>query len=180
MALTLQEMDVPARSWQGWQVPVKTTSAHSSARIEETQVITSWPNLAKNEGCGCGGFQGFRPKDASQHWGAVDLIQLPLPLPRPLMRNAVIFIQRRRGLHNRSTHRRKGTQAGQNQLEEMLELASLGAKVLQTCSVELAMRYKGKLRVLSSFEEPSDTGTLVCDEEKSWNQCGLWHRLFPR
>ena len=51
--------------------------------------------------------------------------------------------------------------------EEMLELASLGAKVLQTRSVELAMRYKVKLRVLSSFEEPSDTaGTLVCDEEE--------------
>ncbi|MEP5154843.1 aspartate kinase, partial [Planktotalea sp.] len=51
--------------------------------------------------------------------------------------------------------------------EEMLELASLGAKVLQTRSVELAMRYKVKLRVLSSFEEQSDTaGTLVCDEEE--------------
>jgi aspartate kinase len=50
--------------------------------------------------------------------------------------------------------------------EEMLELASLGAKVLQTRSVELAMRYKVKLRVLSSFEEQSDeAGTLVCDEE---------------
>ena len=50
--------------------------------------------------------------------------------------------------------------------EEMLELASLGAKVLQTRSVELAMRYKVRLRVLSSFEEQSDTaGTLVCDEE---------------
>ena len=52
-------------------------------------------------------------------------------------------------------------------LEEMLELASLGAKVLQTRSVELAMRYKVRLRVLSSFEEPSeDAGTLVCDEEE--------------
>ncbi|MEO1705522.1 MAG: aspartate kinase, partial [Pseudomonadota bacterium] len=51
--------------------------------------------------------------------------------------------------------------------EEMLELASLGAKVLQTRSVELAMRYKVKLRVLSSFEEMSDeAGTLVCDEEE--------------
>ena len=51
--------------------------------------------------------------------------------------------------------------------EEMLELASLGAKVLQTRSVELAMRYKVKLRVLSSFEEQSDTaGTLVCDEDE--------------
>ena len=51
--------------------------------------------------------------------------------------------------------------------EEMLELASLGAKVLQTRSVELAMRYKVKLRVLSSFEEQSDeAGTLVCDEEE--------------
>jgi len=49
----------------------------------------------------------------------------------------------------------------------MLELASLGAKVLQTRSVELAMRYKVRLRVLSSFEEPSDSaGTLVCDEEE--------------
>ena len=51
--------------------------------------------------------------------------------------------------------------------EEMLELASLGAKVLQTRSVELAMRYRVKLRVLSSFEEPSETaGTLVCSEEE--------------
>ena len=94
MALTLQEMDVPARSWQGWQVPVKTTSAHSSARIEE---IPSDNIMAKfGEGMKVAvvaGFKGSRPKAASQHWDAVDLIQLPLPLPRPLMRNAVIFIQ---------------------------------------------------------------------------------------
>jgi aspartate kinase len=47
MALTLQEMDVPARSWQGWQVPVMTTSAHSSARIEEIPTSTSTPSLAR-------------------------------------------------------------------------------------------------------------------------------------
>jgi aspartate kinase len=53
--------------------------------------------------------------------------------------------------------------------EEMLELASLGAKVLQTRSVELAMRYNVRLRVLSSFEEQSDdAGTLVCARRKSW------------
>jgi aspartate kinase len=61
----------------------------------------------------------------------------------------------------------QGAQADRIAFEEMLELASLGAKVLQTRSVELAMRYKVRLRVLSSFEDTDETsGTLVCDEEE--------------
>ena len=169
MALTLQEMDIPARSWQGWQIPVHTSSSHSSARIE------SISSLAINEKFEQGmkvavvaGFQGISNENriATLGRGGSDTTAVAF---------AAAFDAERCDIYTDvdgvyTTDPRicdKAKKLDKISYEEMLELASLGAKVLQTRSVEMAMRFKVKLRVLSSFEEPSEkVGTLVCDEEE--------------
>jgi len=168
MALRLQEMDVPARSWQGWQVPVKTTSAHSSARIEE--IPPENINAKFGEGMRVAvvaGFQGVSPEGRITTLGRGGSDTTAVAFAAAFEAERCDIYTDVDGVY--TTDPRIATKArklDRISYEEMLELASLGAKVLQTRSVELAMRYKVKLRVLSSFEEPSDdAGTLVCDEE---------------
>ncbi|MGJ8605028.1 MAG: aspartate kinase [Marivita sp.] len=168
MALTLQEMDVPARSWQGWQVPVKTTSAHSSARIEDIPP----ENITRKFGEGMrvavvAGFQGISPEGRITTLGRGGSDTTAVAFAAAFGAERCDIYTDVDGVY--TTDPRicdKARKLDRIAFEEMLELASLGAKVLQTRSVELAMRYKVKLRVLSSFEEQSDdAGTLVCDEE---------------
>ena len=169
MAMTLQEMEVPARSWQGWQVPVKTTSAHSAARIED---IPTDNILAKfDEGMKVAvvaGFQGISPdgRITTLGRGGSDTTAVAFAAAFDALRCDIYTDVD--GVYTTDPRiADKARKLDKIAFEEMLELASLGAKVLQTRSVELAMRYKVKLRVLSSFEEMSDdAGTLVCDEEE--------------
>ncbi|MGY9047357.1 MAG: aspartate kinase [Rhodobacterales bacterium] len=168
MALTLQEMDIPARSWQGWQVPLKTTSAHSSARIEE--IPTDNINRKFGEGMQVAvvaGFQGISPEGRITTLGRGGSDTTAVAFAAAFDAERCDIYTDVDGVY--TTDPRvcdKARKMDRIAFEEMLELASLGAKVLQTRSVELAMRYKVRLRVLSSFEEPSDNaGTLVCDEE---------------
>jgi len=169
MALRLQEMDIPARSWQGWQVPVKTTSAHSSARIEE--IPTDNINAKFGEGMRVAvvaGFQGISPEGRITTLGRGGSDTTAVAFAAAFDAERCDIFTDVDGVY--TTDPRivaKARKLDKISFEEMLELASLGAKVLQTRSVELAMRYKVRLRVLSSFEEPSDiAGTLVCDEEE--------------
>lgn len=169
MALRLQEMDIPARSWQGWQVPVKTTSAHSSARIEE--IPSDNINAKFAEGMRVAvvaGFQGVSPEGRITTLGRGGSDTTAVAFAAAFGAERCDIFTDVDGVY--TTDPRivsKARKLDKISFEEMLELASLGAKVLQTRSVELAMRYKVRLRVLSSFEEPSDTaGTLVCDEEE--------------
>ena len=168
MALTLQEMDIPARSWQGWQVPVKTTSAHSSARIEDIPT----DNITRKFGEGMkvavvAGFQGISPEGRITTLGRGGSDTTAVAFAAAFSAERCDIYTDVDGVY--TTDPRicdKARKLDRIAFEEMLELASLGAKVLQTRSVELAMRYKVKLRVLSSFEEQSDdAGTLVCAEE---------------
>ena len=168
MALVLQEMDVPARSWQGWQVPVMTTSAHSSARIEEIPT----ENLATkfDEGMKVAivaGFQGISPEGRITTLGRGGSDTTAVAFAAAFNAERCDIYTDVDGVYTTDPRiTKKARKLDRIAFEEMLELASLGAKVLQTRSVELAMRYKVKLRVLSSFEEQSDdAGTLVCDEE---------------
>ncbi|WP_282076574.1 aspartate kinase [Epibacterium ulvae] len=169
MALTLQEMGVPARSWQGWQVPLKTDSAHSQARIEE--IPTDNLNGRFDEGMKVAvvaGFQGISPEGRITTLGRGGSDTTAVAFAAAFGAERCDIYTDVDGVY--TTDPRICTKARKLDkiaFEEMLELASLGAKVLQTRSVELAMRYKVKLRVLSSFEEQSDeAGTLVCDEEE--------------
>ena len=169
MALTLQEMDVPARSWQGWQVPVKTTSAHSAARIEEIPADNINAKFAEGMRVAVvAGFQGVSPEGRITTLGRGGSDTTAVAFAAAFDAERCDIYTDVDGVY--TTDPRVSTKARKLDkiaFEEMLELASLGAKVLQTRSVELAMRYKVKLRVLSSFEEQSDdAGTLVCDEEE--------------
>ncbi len=169
MALRLQEMDIPARSWQGWQVPVKTTSAHSSARIEE--IPTDNINAKFGEGMKVAvvaGFQGVSPEGRITTLGRGGSDTTAVAFAAAFGAERCDIYTDVDGVYTTDPRiTSKARKLDKISFEEMLELASLGAKVLQTRSVELAMRFKVRLRVLSSFEEPSDeAGTLVCDEEE--------------
>lgn len=169
MALTLQEMDIPARSWQGWQVPVKTTSAHSAARIEEIPPENINAKFAEGMKVAVvAGFQGVSPEGRITTLGRGGSDTTAVAFAAAFGAERCDIYTDVDGVY--TTDPRicsKARKLDKIAFEEMLELASLGAKVLQTRSVELAMRYKVKLRVLSSFEEQSDeAGTLVCDEDE--------------
>ena len=169
MALRLQEMDIPARSWQGWQVPVKTTSAHSSARIEE--IPSDNINAKFAEGMKVAvvaGFQGVSPEGRITTLGRGGSDTTAVAFAAAFYADRCDIYTDVDGVYTTDPRiTDKARKLDKISFEEMLELASLGAKVLQTRSVELAMRFKVRLRVLSSFEEPSDdAGTLVCDEEE--------------
>ncbi|WP_368187106.1 aspartate kinase [Aestuariibius sp. HNIBRBA575] len=173
MALTLQEMDVPARSWQGWQVPLLTTSAHSSARIEEIQ--TDNINAKFGEGMRVAvvaGFQGLSPEGRITTLGRGGSDTTAVAFAAAFEAERCDIYTDVDGVYTTDPRIcEKARKLDKIAFEEMLELASLGAKVLQTRSVELAMKYKVRLRVLSSFEEQSDeAGTLVCDEEEIMEQ----------
>jgi len=169
MALTLQEMDVPARSWQGWQVPVKTTSAHSSARIEEIPTENIKAKFAEGMRVAVvAGFQGVSPEGRITTLGRGGSDTTAVAFAAAFEAERCDIYTDVDGVYTTDPRvSAKARKLDKIAFEEMLELASLGAKVLQTRSVELAMRYHVKLRVLSSFEEQSDAaGTLVCDEEE--------------
>lgn len=169
MALRLQEMGVMARSWQGWQVPINTTSAHGSARF----VSIPHENIDRKFAEGMkvavvAGFQGLSAEGRITTLGRGGSDTTAVAFAAAFGAERCDIYTDVDGVY--TTDPRicsKARKLDKIAFEEMLELASLGAKVLQTRSVELAMRYKVRLRVLSSFEEQSDTaGTLVCDEEE--------------
>ena len=169
MALTLQEMDVPARSWQGWQVPLLTSSAHGAARIEDIPRHNIDQKFAEGMKVAVvAGFQGISPEGRITTLGRGGSDTTAVAFAAAFAAERCDIYTDVDGVYTtdpRITH--KARRLEKIAFEEMLELASLGAKVLQTRSVELAMRYKVRLRVLSSFEETDETsGTLVCDEEE--------------
>ena len=168
MALTLQEMDVPARSWQGWQVPLETTSAHGAARIE--RIPTDNINAKFTEGMRVAvvaGFQGISPEGRITTLGRGGSDTSAVAFAAAFAAERCDIYTDVDGVYTTDPRiSPRARKLDRIAFEEMLELASLGAKVLQTRSVELAMRYNVKLRVLSSFEEQSDeAGTLVVGEE---------------
>lgn len=169
MALTLQEMDIPARSWQGWQVPVKTTSAHASARIEEIPTNNIMAKFGEGMKVAVvAGFQGISPEGRITTLGRGGSDTTAVAFAAAFDAERCDIYTDVDGVYTTDPRiTNKARKLEKISFEEMLELASLGAKVLQTRSVELAMRYKVRLRVLSSFEEMDDSaGTLVCDEEE--------------
>ena len=168
MALRLQEMEIPARSWQGWQVPVQTTSAHSAARIEAIPPERILAKFAEGmQVAVVAGFQGISPEGRITTLGRGGSDTTAVAFAAAFGAERCDIYTDVDGVY--TTDPRicsKARRLDRIAFEEMLELASLGAKVLQTRSVELAMRYKVRLRVLSSFGEMGeDAGTLVCDED---------------
>ncbi|MGB0411119.1 MAG: aspartate kinase [Pikeienuella sp.] len=165
MSLVLQEMGVPARSWLGWQVPVKTTAAHGAARI--TDIDTTLLDQKFGEGLHAviAGFQGLSDEGRITTLGRGGSDTTAVAFAAALGAERCDIYTDVDGVYTTDPRiESRARKLDKISFEEMLELASLGAKVLQTRSVELAMQRKVKLMVRSSFSD--DPGTLVCDEEE--------------
>ncbi len=168
MALTLQEMGVPARSWQGWQVPIVTTGQHGAARFVEIPREAIDRKFAEGMKVAVvAGFQGVTREGriTTLGRGGSDTTAVAFAAAFGALRCDIYTDVD--GVYTTDPRiSGKARKLDRIAYEEMLELASLGAKVLQTRSVELAMRYKVPVRVLSSFTPGrASGGTIVCDEE---------------
>jgi aspartate kinase len=179
LAIVLQSLGIPARSWQGWQIPIVTDNAHGAARIKEIPGARVRERLEQGEVAVITGFQGIDPErnrvstlgrggsDTSAVAVAAavkaDLCDIYTDVDGVYTADPRI-VPRASRLHKVS-------------YEEMLEMASLGSKVLQTRSVELAMVHRMPVRVLSSFVAPEaleavkagtwdGIGTIICDEDE--------------
>ena len=172
MAIVLQEQGIPARSWAGWQVPVRTDGVHAAARITGVDAEELRKRLEQGQVAVITGFQGIGPDQRLTTLGRGGSDTSAVAIAAALEARCEIYSDVD-GIY--TTDPRIVPEAhklARVSYEEMLELASLGAKVLQTRSVELAMVYGVQLRVRSSFEAADaqadgdgEPGTLVCDEE---------------
>ena len=179
LALALQDMGLKARSWTGWQIPVKTSAAHGSARILDIPGDGILAGLNGGEVAVVTGFQGIEPDEnriSTLGRGGSDTSAVALAVA--LKADVCDIYTDVDGVY--TTDPRivpKARRLPKISYEEMLEMASLGSKVLQTRSVELAMVYRVRTRVLSSFVAPEamqpvdmnkleNIGTIVCDEDE--------------
>ena len=179
-AIVLQSIGIQARSWQGWQIPVLTNAAHGAARIAGIEADAIKQRLVSGEVAVVTGFQGIEPERnriSTLGRGGSDTSAVALAIA--LEADVCDIYTDVDGVY--TTDPRivpKAKRLPKVSYEEMLEMASLGSKVLQTRSVELAMVYRMRTRVLSSFVAPEaiepvrggarwqDIGTIVCDEEE--------------
>jgi aspartate kinase len=170
LAIVLQDMGLKARSWQGWQVPILASEAHGSARIldiDGTGILRAFEE--RREVAVVSGFQGVhQPTGRIATLGRGGSDTSAVALAAALQAERCDIYTDVDGVY--TTDPRIVTKArrlDRVSFEEMLEMASLGAKVLQVRSVELAMVHKVPTYVRSSFDDPADpkAGTLICDEE---------------
>jgi aspartate kinase len=170
LAMTLRNLGHDARSWLGWQVPILTDDAHGKARIDEVAPEKLEASLAAGEIPVVAGFQGVdrQGRLATLGRGAGDLSAVAVAAA--LRADRCDIYTDVDGVYTTDPRiEARARRLPKISYEEMLEMASLGARVLQSRSVELAMSQRVPLRVLSSFAEPGSTdnaGTIVCDEEE--------------
>jgi aspartate kinase len=169
LALALRAMGVPARSWQGWQIRVASSDAHGSARIDGIDASAVAASIDAGEVAVIPGFQGVTAEDriTTLGRGGSDTSAVAVAAALDAMRCDIYTDVD--GVYTTDPRMvPKAQRLEKISYEEMLEMASLGAKVLQTRSVELAMAKRVPVRVLSSFVEPGEPnpGTLVCDEDE--------------
>lgn len=179
LAIVLQSMGYKARSWTGWQIPIKTSAAHGAARILDIPGDAIRARLDAGEIAVVTGFQGIEENEnrvSTLGRGGSDTSAVAMAVA--LQADVCDIYTDVDGVY--TTDPRivpKARRLPKVSYEEMLEMASLGSKVLQTRSVELAMVYKVRTRVLSSFVAPDamkpfrtgsieDIGTIVCDEDE--------------
>ena len=168
LALALRQLGIPARSWQNWQIPVRTDSSHSRARIEDVDSVSLGDAIDSGEVAVIPGFQGVTAGNRITTLGRGGSDTSAVAIAAALQAESCDIYTDVDGVY--TTDPRivaKARRLERISFEEMLEMASLGAKVLQTRSVELAMAKHIPIRVLSSFVEPGapNPGTIVCDEE---------------
>jgi aspartate kinase len=169
LAMTLRNMGLPARSWMGWQIPIIADDAHGKSRIDDIQPEKLAAAMDAGEVAVIAGFQGVTRdgRIATLGRGGSDTSAVAVAAALGAACDIYTDVD---GVYTTDPRiESKARKLGKISYEEMLEMASLGAKVLQTRSVELAMAYHVPVRVLSSFVEPGEApgqGTIVCDEEE--------------
>ncbi|TAL30429.1 aspartate kinase [Phenylobacterium sp.] len=169
LAMTLRNMGLRARSWMGWQVPIIADDAHGKARIDDIPPEKLAAAMDDGEIAVIAGFQGVTRdgRIATLGRGGSDTSAVAVAAA---VGGACDIYTDVDGVYTTDPRiESKARKLAKISYEEMLEMASLGAKVLQTRSVELAMAYHVPVRVLSSFVEPGEApgqGTIVCDEEE--------------
>jgi aspartate kinase len=170
LAIALQDMGIDARSWQGWQIPLRTDRAHSKARIADIPGTELIRRMETGQVAVVAGFQGIADDNRITTLGRGGSDTSAVALAAALKAERCDIYTDVDGVY--TTDPRIVPQArklAKITYEEMLELASVGAKVLQTRSVELAMNERVRVRVLSSFTDTlpgEETGTLVVDEDE--------------
>jgi aspartate kinase len=169
MAIALQKLEIDARSWQGWQVPILCSEAHGKARIEDIDASKMLRHLGRGQVAVLAGFQGVTERQRIATLGRGGSDTTAVALAAALGADRCDIYTDVDGVYTTDPRIAKSAKKiNKISYEEMLELASLGAKVLQTRSVEMAYKRDIPIQVLSSFDEAigSDLpGTLVTREE---------------
>jgi len=170
LAMTLRNMGTPARSWMGWQIPILTDDAHGRARIEDIPPAKLGEALDQGEVAVIAGFQGVTRAGRLSTLGRGGSDTTAVAIAAALGAVRCDIYTDVDGVYTTDPRiEAKARRLARISYEEMLEMASLGAKVLHTRSVEMAMAHGVPVRVLSSFSDPAlglDQGTIVCDEEE--------------
>jgi aspartate kinase len=165
MALALQDLGVAARSWLGWQIPLHTDDVHGKARIETIETAEIERRFSKGEVAVVAGFQGVGPRERITTLGRGGSDTSAVAMAAALKADRCDIFTDVDGVY--TTDPRivaKARKLSRITYEEMLEMASQGARVLQTRSVAMAMNHGVRLQVLSSFAD--SPGTLVVDEDE--------------
>ena len=173
LAIALRRREVKARSWQGWQIPLQTDGAHASARIKGIETLAFADSISKGSVGVVAGFQGINPDGRVSTLGRGGSDTSAVALAVALNADRCDIYTDVDGVY--TTDPRivpEARRLNRIAFEEMLELASQGAKVLQTRSVELAMNNNLPIRVLTSFadEGQENPGTIVCAEDETMEE----------
>ncbi len=176
LAIALQTAGVEARSWQGWQLPIRTDSAHGAARITEICGDELIARFGKGQVAVISGFQGLGPDNRIATLGRGGSDTSAVAIAAAIKADRCDIYTDVDGVYTTDPRiEPKARRLAKISFEEMLEMASLGAKVLQVRSVELAMVHRVRTFVRSSFDDPDDPrlagladppGTLICDEDE--------------
>ncbi|HEV2550281.1 MAG TPA: aspartate kinase [Stellaceae bacterium] len=165
LALALQNLGVNARSWMGWQIPIRTDAMHGKARIGEIASAELIRRMREGQVAVVAGFQGIGPDNRVTTLGRGGSDTSAVALAAALEADRCDIFTDVDGVYTSDPRIvAKARKLDRITYEEMLELASQGAKVLQTRSVEMAMNHRVRVQVLSSFEDAP--GTLVVDEDE--------------
>src|SRR5262245_19068960 len=176
LSLALQKAGVNARSWQGWQIPIRTDQTHGAARILEIDGSFLVKRFGEGTVAVIAGFQGLGPDNRIATLGRGGSDTSAVAIAASVKADRCDIYTDVDGIYTTDPRiEPKARRLSKISFEEMLEMASLGAKVLQVRSVELAMVHRVRTFVRSSFDDPdapgmgdidNPPGTLICDEDE--------------
>jgi aspartate kinase len=173
LAMGLQQIGVDARSWQGWQIPLKTDASHGAARIDTIDSELLVERISGGQVAVIAGFQGIGPDNRIATLGRGGSDTSAVAIAAAIGADRCDIYTDVDGVYTTDPRiEPRAKRMEKISFEEMLEMASLGAKVLQVRSVEMAMVHGVRTFVRSSFDEPESinteqaVGTLICDEDE--------------